>query len=146
MAISYICEGVNKPALNYTIISKWLKALVKNSGNKVGELTYIFCDDDYLKDINLKFLSHDYYTDIISFDYSEERIISGDFFISIVRVEDNSHIFGNSVEDELLRVIVHGLLHLLGFNDTNKVEQDIMRGRESECILMYKDLLNGYFI
>jgi rRNA maturation RNase YbeY len=146
MAISYASEGISKPVLNYTIISKWLKSVIKNSGNRIGELTYIFCDDDYLKDINIKYLSHDYFTDIISFDYSEGSIISGDFFISLDRVKDNSQIYGNSVEEELLRVIIHGLLHLLGSNDTNEEEMEIMRKRESECILMYKDILNGYFV
>lgn len=146
MAISYSGDGVSKPLLRYTIISKWLKNVIKNSGNRLGELTYIFCDDDYLKDINIKYLSHDYYTDIISFDYSEGSIISGDFFISLDRVKENSQIYGNSVEEELLRVIIHGLLHLLGLNDTNEEERENMRNRESECILMYKEFLNGYIV
>jgi rRNA maturation RNase YbeY len=146
MAISYTSEGIGKPVLNYTIISKWLKNVIKNSGNRIGELTYIFCDDDYLKEINIKYLSHDYFTDIISFDFSEGSIISGDFFISLDRIKENSQIFGNSVEEELLRVIIHGLLHLLGLNDTNEEEKEIMRNRESECILMYKDYLNGYIV
>jgi rRNA maturation RNase YbeY len=146
MAISYTSEGIGKPVLNYTIINKWLKNVIKNSGNRIGELTYIFCDDDYLKEINIKYLSHDFFTDIISFDFSEGSIISGDFFISLDRIKENSQIFGNSVEEELLRVIIHGLLHLLGLNDTNEEEKEIMRNRESECILMYKDYLNGYIV
>ena len=142
MAIIYIEEGVKKPKLRYRMVSKWLKRIIIKFDCLPGDLTYIFCDDQYLKEINLKYLNHDYFTDIVTFDYREDTIISGDMIISVDRVVENAEIFQCNVNDEFLRVTVHGLLHLLGFNDASVQEKETMRKTENECIFMYKEICN----
>lgn len=142
MSISYTAEGVKRPKLRYRIVSTWLKQIIIKFGCVTGELTYIFCNDEYLRNINSKFLTHDYYTDIVTFDYCEDKVISGDLFISIDRVKENSALFMVSLNDELLRVIVHGLLHLLGYKDSSDNEKEVMRRMENECIFMYKEYCN----
>jgi len=144
MAIVYNSEVVNKPKLRYRSVSKWLKQVVFKYGYITGDLTYIFCSDEYLKEINFKYLNHDYFTDIVTFDYREGNIISGDMFISVDRVKENSEFFNSDLLDEFLRVIVHGLLHLLNFNDGDDQEKMVMREKENECIFMYKELCNEY--
>ena len=145
MAINFIADGVKKPKLKYRNIIVWLKDIISISENCVGELTYIFCDDNYLLDINNRFLNHDYYTDIISFDYCRKNRISGDFFISVDRVSENAFLYCSSVEEEFLRVIVHGLLHLLGFTDKSESEKDSMRVLENKYLVMYHNIENGSF-
>ena len=145
MAINFIADGVKKPKLKYRNIIVWLKDIISISENCVGELTYIFCDDNYLLDINNRFLNHDYYTDIISFDYCRNNRISGDFFISVDRVSENAFLYCSSVEEEFLRVIVHGLLHLLGFTDKSESEKDSMRVLENKYLVMYHNIENGSF-
>jgi len=142
MAILYIEEGVKKPKLQYRLVSKWLKIVINNYGCIPGDLTYIFCDDQYLKEINVKYLNHDFYTDIVTFDYRMGAVISGDMIISVDRVAENAEIFHCDVKDEFLRVTVHGLLHLLGLNDASVEEKDKMRKTENECIFMYKEICN----
>ncbi len=116
--------------------SNWLVKLVECQNKKVGELNYIFCSDDYLLKINQEHLKHDYFTDIITFDYCENDLISGDLFISIDRTNENARTYGKTQINELNRVIAHGLLHLLGFKD--KTIQDIseMRSMEEEALNM----------
>ena len=138
MSISYHAENVSKPKLKYRIVSIWLKQVVIKFGCITGDLTYIFCSDEYLKEINLKYLSHDYYTDIVTFDYKEGNIVSGDMFISVNRVKENSNLFKCVISDEFLRVMVHGLLHLIGYNDESDLERETMRELENEFIFMYK--------
>ena len=104
------------------------------------ELNYIFCNDKYLLDINTRYLNHDFYTDVITFDYCLGNNISGDIFISIERVKENSILYNVAFEEELLRVIVHGLLHLLGFMDKSKEEKKLMRDLEDSCILMFQKI------
>jgi len=142
MSISFVVEGVMKPKLRYRMISKWLKQVVVKFGYTTGDLTFIFCDDEYLKEINLKYLKHDFYTDIVTFDYGENYIVSGDMFISIDRVKDNAEFFKCNFNDEFLRVIVHGLLHLLKYTDSNNEEKENMRRIENECIFLYKEICN----
>ena len=144
MSISYIVEGVKRPKLRYRMVSVWLKQIVKKFGCMTGDLTYIFCDDEYLKNINSKYLNHDYYTDIVTFDYRVGKVVSGDMFISINRVTENSTLFKCDLNDEFLRVIVHGLLHLLGQSDSNEVESANMRRMENESIFMFKEICNEY--
>ena len=110
--------------------SNWLVKLVESYNKKVGELNYIFCSDDYLLKINQEHLNHDYFTDIITFDYCEKDLISGDLFISIDRTNENAKTFGKTQINELNRVIAHGLLHLLGFKD--KTAEDIAEMRDME--------------
>lgn len=143
MSIAYYSEGVKRPKLRYRNISSWIKQIIGKFNFSAGNLTYIFCDDEYLKIINTKYLNHDFYTDIVTFDYNDGKIISGDMFISVDRVSENAVIFGSDFSDELLRVIVHGLLHLLGFNDSSETEKATMRKMEDECIFMYKELDDG---
>lgn len=142
MSISYSTEGVRKPKLQYRMVTIWLKQVVLKFGCITGDLTYIFCNDEYLKEINLKYLNHDYYTDIVTFDYGEGKIVSGDMFISIDRILENSKLFKCDLNDEFLRVIVHGLLHLIGYKDSSDVEREVMRKVESECIFMFKEICN----
>ena len=143
MSISYMAEEIKRPKLQFRIISIWLKQVVVKFGYITGDLTYIFCSDEYLKKINFQYLKHDYYTDIVTFDYSEGTRISGDMFISIDRVNENSQLFNCEPEVEFLRVIVHGLLHLLGFKDSNDIEKETMRKLENDCLFMFKEIQNG---
>jgi len=117
-------------------VAHWLELLVESQQNEVGELNYIFCSDDYLLKMNQEHLNHDYYTDIITFDYCENKIISGDLFISIDRVNDNAKTFGKTQKNELERVIAHGLLHLLGFKDKSPEEIAEMRRMEELALSM----------
>jgi len=119
-------------------VSGWLKNVAVSEGYKVGELNYIFCSDDYLLEINKQYLDHDYYTDIITFDNSEEEgKLEGDIYVSIDRVKENADHIGVSFDIELRRVLVHGLLHLIGFNDSDENLKRQMRAKEDECLLLY---------
>ncbi len=118
-------------------IIDWIKRVVGSEGFDVGELVYIFCDDVYLLEINQKYLNHDTYTDIITFDYSDGKVIGGDIFISVDRVRENSKVFGVSFYNELLRVLAHGALHLMGYKDKLDDDAVIMRRKEDEKIKMF---------
>jgi rRNA maturation RNase YbeY len=115
---------------NRDAVEIWLSKVVLNEGFEFGELALVFCTDDELLDINIKHLSHDYYTDIITFDYSSEKIVSGDLFISVDRVRENALVFSEVFQSELYRVIVHGVLHLIGFSDKSEKESELMRCKE----------------
>ena len=112
------------------LLENWIKNIVSNNEFNVGEINYIFCDDKYLHQLNVEFLQHDTLTDVISFDNTLGKLISGDIFISVERVEDNAKDFKVSFEDELHRVMIHGVLHYMGFKD--KSEEDIKEMREAE--------------
>ena len=116
--------------------SNWLVKLVESHNKKVGELNYIFCSDDYLLKLNQEHLKHDYFTDIITFDYCEDDLISGDLFISIDRTNENAKTFGKTEINELNRVIAHGLLHLLGFKDKTAEEISEIRTMEEQALNM----------
>lgn len=118
----------------------WIETIIAEYGFRVGDITYIFCDDEYLLQINQQYLNHDDLTDVISFDYTEEKEINGDIFISVERVRDNSVTFSTSFEDELRRVMAHGILHFIGFKD-KKVE-DVKKMRENEEICLSKYINN----
>jgi probable rRNA maturation factor len=128
--INFHFEGSINFPLNKTITKKYIKELVEEEGKETGNLSIIFCADEYLHDINRRFLNHDYYTDIVTFDYCERDIISGDIFISIDRVNENAQNFHCSVKEELHRVMFHGILHMIGYND--KTEEEKVRMREKE--------------
>jgi rRNA maturation RNase YbeY len=119
---------------NRTILKQWIKLVIENNNKKVGEIAYIFCSDEQLLEINKEFLNHDYYTDIITFDYSETDVVSGDMFISIDRIKDNAKILGVAYQEELHRVIIHGILHLLGNKDKTETESENMRKLEDESL------------
>lgn len=113
------------------IVSKWIFNVISSEGFKLEEVNYVFCDDDYLHKLNVEFLNHDTLTDIISFDYSVGKILQGDIFISIERVEDNARDYNVSFEQELHRVIVHGVLHYCGYKDKTDDDAKVMRDKEN---------------
>src|SRR5665647_196447 len=115
--IQYIAEEIELPALEKKNISRWIKETAAEYGKKVGEIAYIFCSDARILEVNKQYLQHDYYTDIITFDYTEANIISGDIFISIDTVKSNAKEFGVTFEAEIQRIIIHGILHLCGQDD-----------------------------
>jgi len=120
-----------------TKISDWLSKVIISENKKEGEINYIFCDDDYLLEINQQYLNHDTLTDIISFDYSVGNELHGDIFISVERVRDNAIDFNVSFEEELLRVLVHGVLHYSGYKDKSEADERIMREKENEKIQLF---------
>jgi probable rRNA maturation factor len=116
---------------------QWLSTVIFSENKVEGDISYIFCDDDYLHKINLEYLQHDTLTDVISFDYTVGNELHGDIFISTERVADNAKDFNVSFENELKRVIVHGLLHFCGYNDKSEIDEAMMRDKEEEKILMF---------
>ncbi len=139
MAIQFSIE--TKYSLkNRMLLKRWVKAVLENKGKKLGNLYFILCDDDFLLKINRQFLKHDYYTDIITFDYTEDGIIAGDLFISIDRVRDNATALQVSEHEELMRVMIHGVLHLLGLKDKSDEEAKQMRKAEEECLELLKEM------
>ena len=111
-------------------MKSWIQEVIRLNKHQTGHLSFVFCTDDYLLEVNKKFLNHDYYTDIITFDYNESNIVSGDFIISIDRVKENALIHKCTFHIELYRVIIHGVLHLLGFSDKSEIQQKEMRESE----------------
>ncbi len=114
----------------------WIEDVASRHNKTVGELTYIFCDDKKILEVNRQFLQHDYYTDIITFDYSNKRRISGDLFISLDTVKSNAELFSKSYDEEFMRVIIHGVLHLCGINDKGEGEREIMEIHENESLAL----------
>jgi len=122
---------IDVPGLSPEFLRLWIKDIVLSHSKKIGELSYIFCSDDYILNVNKQYLNHDYYTDIITFNYNEGDTVSGDIFISVDTVKSNATAYGNGVfKDELERVIIHGVLHLIGFNDKTEQEQKLMTKQE----------------
>ncbi|MFN8256444.1 MAG: rRNA maturation RNase YbeY [Bacteroidales bacterium] len=132
MAILFFSEDVSKPKLQRRAIVNWLKSCIANYNKVPGNINYIFCSDEYLKAININYLGHDYYTDIITFNYNEKEKLNADIFISIERVEDNAAKFNVNFLDELLRVMIHGILHLVGFKDESSTDKKKMREEETK--------------
>lgn len=141
MSICFYHEDVALPEVNYNALQKVLKGEVRINKCKLGDVNYIFCSDEYLYDINVKFLSHDFLTDVITFDYTTNRVVSGDIYISSERVLNNSITFGQLYIDELVRVVSHGLLHLLGYNDKESEEVILMRKKESDLVSKFNSLI-----
>lgn len=139
MAISFSLE-TKYNLKSRTLIKKWLKQIIENKGYKLGTLSYILCDDDYLLKINKQYLQHEFYTDIITFDYVENGVINGDIFISVDRVKENAASFGVSEREELMRVFAHGVLHLSGLKDATSEEASQMRKAENESLELLKEL------
>jgi probable rRNA maturation factor len=122
---------------NEEAIATWLSAVIVSENKTEGEINYIFCDDEYLHKINVEYLNHDTLTDIISFDYTMGNEIGGDIFVSVERVLDNSKDYNTSFEDELKRVLVHGVLHYCGYKDKSEVDEVLMRSKEDEKLTMF---------
>ena len=122
---------------NISGYENWVKSVISSEGKKTGEISFIFCDDEYLLEINQKYLDHDTYTDIISFDASVGNILNGDIFISTQRVRENAGTYRVSFPDELKRVIIHGVLHFCGYKDKTPEEEHLMRAKEEEKMKMF---------
>ncbi|MCK9412830.1 MAG: rRNA maturation RNase YbeY [Prolixibacteraceae bacterium] len=142
MGIYFYHEDVVLPEINIVALVKVLKRAIRANKFLVGEINYIFCSDEYLFEINVKFLKHDFYTDVITFDYTADRVVSGDIYISTERVLNNSITFDQLYLDELVRVISHGLLHLIGFNDKEAEEIREMRIQESKIVSNFNFLVD----
>ena len=134
--ISYNTVNVKMPAIRRRDTSAWVKAVAASYGKKVGEIAYIFVDDEEILRVNRAYLQHDYYTDIITFDYTEGDTISGDLFISLDTVRTNAEQFDKPYEEELHRVIIHGILHLCGINDKGPGEREQMEAAEDKALAL----------
>lgn len=138
--INYMSQGrVELPALNEQAVCDWIVAVAQQHQQRVGCLTYVFCDDEYILQTNRQFLGHDYYTDIITFDYTNSRHIAGDMVISLDTVRSNADMLGVPYETELMRVIIHGVLHLCGINDKGPGEREIMEQHENAALAILPD-------
>lgn len=129
--VSYFTEDINFSYPEKRRTSRWLKLVAESEIRRLGAVSIIFCSDNYILDVNMKYLQHDYFTDIITFDYCEGDRLSGDLFISIDSVRENAITYGTEFADELNRVIVHGLLHLIGYDDHTKADIATMRSKEN---------------
>jgi len=134
--ISYNTDGTRMPKIRKRDTSAWIKAVAQSYGKKIGDIAYIFCDDKKILEVNRQYLQHDYYTDIITFDYTEGDTISGDLFISLDTVKSNSEEQGTAYEEELHRVIIHGVLHLCGINDKGPGEREQMEAAENKALAL----------
>ena len=134
--ITYNAEGVRMPKIKKRDTTAWIKAVAATYGRKVGEVGYLFVDDEKILEVNREYLGHDYYTDIITFDYDEDDTINGDLVISLDTVRTNAEQFGKTYDEELHRVIIHGILHLCGINDKGPGEREIMEAAENRALAM----------
>lgn len=132
--IAYYAEEIELPVIHQAAVSSWIREVAKTYGKKVGDISYIFCSDEKILEVNRQYLQHDYYTDIITFDYTEGNKISGDLFISLETVKTNSEAFHTLYNEELHRTIIHGILHLCGINDKGPGEREIMEANENSAL------------
>lgn len=139
--ISFENEDVELKLKNKLILKKWIKQVAESYGFKTGDLTYIFCSDDRILEVNRQYLQHDYYTDIITFDYDEDGVVSGDMFISVDTVRTNAEQYAPSFDDEMHRVIIHGVLHLCGLKDKAPDDEKKMRAAEEKALAMLATLM-----
>lgn len=141
MEITFQSEGVEHPQINEKKLSQWIESVANKHDREIGEISYLFCDDEKILEVNQEYLNHDFFTDIITFDYSEENTISGDIIISLQTVESNSQMYKTEYTEELHRVIIHGILHLCGLNDLTDDEEKTMREAEDEALEMLSNPL-----
>ena len=132
--ITYLAQQTELPIFNQLAVNEWIKQVARNHNRVVGPLTYIFSSDDRIIEVNRQFLNHDYFTDIITFDYSSHKRISGDMFISLDTVKSNAELFQRAYNEELMRVVIHGVLHLCGINDKGPGEREIMEAHENDAL------------
>ena len=137
MAINYQAEDIKEPAIKKRAISAWIKKVAKIYNREIGDISYIFCSDAKILDVNKQYLNHDYYTDVITFDYSENNTISGDIFISLDTVKTNAENFATDPDEELKRVIIHGVLHLCGLKDKSEEDSKNMTQSENQALAIY---------
>ena len=134
--ITFQTEGVEMPCIDEERITAWIKEVAATYGKKVGEIAYQFCSDEHILKVNRQFLQHDYYTDVITFDYCHGRVLSGDIVLSLDTVRSNAEQLNTPYENELHRVIIHGVLHLCGINDKGPGEREIMEGEENKALAL----------
>ena len=139
--ITYNVEGVKMPKIKKRETTAWIKAVAKSYGRRVGEVGYMFVNDDKILEVNREYLGHDYYTDVITFDYDEDDVVSGDVVISLDTVASNAHLFNKTYEEELYRVIIHGILHLCGINDKGPGEREQMEAAENKALALRQQML-----
>ncbi|WP_027450757.1 rRNA maturation RNase YbeY [Xylanibacter brevis] len=132
--ISYSSENVKFPAIKRRETTAWIKKVAATYQKKIGEVGYLFCDDEHILEVNREYLGHDYYTDIITFDYCEDDVLNGDLVISLDTVRSNAELFNKPYDEELHRVIIHGILHLCGINDKGPGEREIMEAAENRAL------------
>lgn len=135
--ITFNAEGIKMPKIKKREVTAWIKAVAASYGRKVGEIGYLFVDDEKILEVNNEYLGHNYYTDIITFDYDEGDVINGDMVISLDTVRTNAEQFGKEYAEELYRVIIHGILHLCGIDDKGPGEREIMEAAENKALEMY---------
>ena len=138
--ISYTTDGVEMPSFDTQRIENWIVSVARGFGKTVGAVTYIFCNDDKILEVNRKYINHDYYTDVITYDYSRPMRISGDVFISLDTVRSNAILLGKTYDNELMRVIIHGILHLCGVDDKGPGEREIMERHEDEALALLSNM------
>ena len=138
--VRYFNEDIKFSLKARILNNKWLRMVAESEVKRLGDINIIFCSDNYILDVNMKYLQHDYFTDIITFDYCEGNVLNGDLFISIDTVRDNAQFYGTEFEDELNRVMVHGLLHLIGYDDHNEEDIKVMRSKEDYYLSLKKQL------
>ena len=136
--ITYNSEKVKMPKIKKRETTAWIKQVAQSYGKKVGDIGYMFVDDEEILEVNREYLQHDYYTDIITFDYCENDELNGDLVISLDTVRTNAELFGKTYEEELYRVIIHGVLHLIGINDKGPGEREIMEAAENKALALRK--------
>lgn len=134
--ITYNSYGSVMPSLDELSTTAWLRRVAENHGRRVGDINYVFCSDEEILALNRQYIGHDYYTDHIGFDYSAGDILSGDIYVGIETVATNAELFGKTYDDELHRVIVHGLLHLVGFKDKTPEERAVMETAEDHALAL----------
>lgn len=143
-SIQWLSQGsAEVPAIDLELTQRWLGQVAAAHDRFVGPLTYIFCDDPRILEVNREFLGHDYYTDIITFDYSRGRMISGDIFLSLDTVATNAEQFGATFDRELHRVLAHGVLHLCGINDKGPGEREVMEQHENQALELFDKLISN---
>lgn len=135
--ISFHNQSISFKLKEKTKIKQWIKTITEKEKHKLGDINYVFCTDDELLEINQKHLNHNTYTDIITFDYTESKTINSDIFISIDRITENAKKFEVTFEDELHRVMIHGVLHLCGYKDKTKADADLMRKKENQALKVF---------
>lgn len=138
--ITYNTDGVKMPKFHKRVANKWIRAVAATYGRKVGEIGYMFVDDERILATNREYLGHDYYTDVITFDYDEDDVINGDIVISLDTVRTNAEKYAKSYEEEFRRVLIHGVLHLCGINDKGPGEREIMEANENKALALLAEI------
>ena len=134
--ITYLAQQIEMPEFNQSAVNEWIEQVARNHNRVVGPLIYIFCSDEKILEVNRQFLQHDYFTDVITFDYSSHKRISGDIFISLDTVRSNAELFQRAYNEEFMRVVIHGVLHLCGINDKGPGEREIMEAHENAALAL----------